>query len=491
MNSPLTITLSKNAPKRCDLFIIPLSKVSALSIPHSVDKETARTLKLLVKTPSFLEKQGSFTLLYTPTSHYLNHLLINATSTTTVDWRSIGGTIGHAFHDHSPQSVVIDLSLFKCTLSCIQSLVEGIGLGSYRFTTYKTTPKRLPNIKITLITSTSPPSFKNAILAGERFAAATNMARDWANMPANDLNPATFVTMAQRVLKGSSVSVSVIDAIQAKKLGMMALLGVGKGSVTPPRLLVMKYNIKTNTKKGNRPIALVGKGVTFDTGGISIKGSTGMSAMKADMSGAAAVLAAMVTLSQFKPTTSVLGLIPLAENMPDGGAQRPGDIVTAMNGKHIEILNTDAEGRLILADALCYAVTQGACKIVDIATLTGACGVALGDLAMGLLSNNEGEANAMKLAAEKTGERVWQLPLYDDYIDYLESNIADIAHCSEGRGGGTCTAAKFLEQFVDQVPWVHLDIASVMIQKKNKGVQVKGMAGAGARNLVQYILDQS
>lgn len=502
----ITFTLSLKKMTRCDLFVLPISDDTAKTATAHLDKETSQTIKHVLKTSlktpsvlgtSFLSRVGSSTILYTPSSPSLNHLLINVgfkmankTVTKETDWRAMGGTVGHALHHYRPRSVTIDVSSLTCSPDVIQQWVEGVLLGAYRFTDYKTKKNPLPKIDVTLLVKNISPPLREALSTGEWFAHATNRARDWATMPANDLNPETFVTIAKKVLKGSGVSVSVIDGTAAKKRGMNALLGVGKGSSIPPRLLVMKYNIKQNNKQKNRPIALVGKGVTFDTGGISLKPSKGMSDMKADMSGAAAVLSTMVALGQFKPKLPVLGLIPLAENMPGGLAQRPGDVVTAMNGKTIEILNTDAEGRLILADALCYAVEEGASKIVDIATLTGACGVALGELAMGLLSNSDSEVAAMKGAAEKTGERVWQLPLYAEYLEYLESGIADIAHCSEGRYGGTCTAAKFLEQFVNDTPWIHLDIASVMIQKKNKGAQVKGMSGAGARNLIQYVLDQ-
>ncbi len=480
----ISFKLLTQAPKQSALFILPIAINQSLQLPSYLSSDITKTIHALTNTSPFSNNYG-YQVLYSPFSNYLNHLIINVTHLT--DWHRIGGDIGHQLHTLYPKSVTIDLSVLSLSETSIQALVEGIILGSYRFLDYKTNPSRLNKLTISIVNSQSSSTLQQAITTGERFGAATNRARNWANMPSNDLNPDRFTAIAKQLLKSTSIQLSVIDHHKAKKLGMNGLIGVGQGSAIPPRLLVMKYNIK----RGDRPIALVGKGVTFDTGGISIKGSKGMSDMKADMSGAAAVLSAMITIDQFKPNVPILALIPLAENMPDGAAQRPGDVITAMNGKTIEIINTDAEGRLILADALCYAVKQKASKIVDIATLTGACGVALGELAMGLMTNNDQEANTMKSAAEKTGERVWQLPLYDEYIDYLESTVADIAHCSEGRYGGTCTAAKFLEQFVDDLPWIHLDIASVMSQKKNKGTHVKGMSGAGTRNLIQFILDQA
>jgi len=248
-----------------------------------------------------------------------------------------------------------------------------------------------------------------------------------------------------------------------------------------PYMLVIDYQ-----GSSEKPVALVGKGVTFDSGGISIKPASHMDEMKGDMSGAAAVLAAILGLVELQVKKHVLGIIPLVENMPSGTAQRPGDIVKAMNGKTIEILNTDAEGRLILADALCYAVKEKSQLLIDIATLTGACSIALGDAATAILGNKQSVINQFLENSELTGERLWQLPLYDAYLDYLKSDNADIANCTTNRLAGTCTAAKFLEQFVDETPWIHFDIASTNFYSKASGYTVKGMSGVGVRTLIEY-----
>jgi len=406
-----------------------------------------------------------------------------------IDWRFLGGIVGQTCQKTHPKSVAIDLRPDNLpqpiTPRQIQDIIEGIHLGAFRMTAFKSNPTTLPDITVSLLGIDSPDTSVSEV--GEEMAHTTNRAREWAMMPANILNPDTFAKLAFELFSGTDVRVSVIDQEEAIKLGMNALVGVGKGSVTPPRLLVLSYGITPDA----RPVTLVGKGVTFDTGGISIKPSSGMNQMKGDMSGAAAVLSAMKGVASLTPKLPILALIPLAENMPDGNAQRPGDVVTAMNGKTIEILNTDAEGRLILADALCYAVSQKADIIIDIATLTGACKVALGDQAMGLFTNTDALSTEIMAAAAITGERAWPLPLYDEYRKALDSDIADIAHCSEGRYGGSCTAAKFLEQFVSNTPWVHLDIASVMTDTASEGHRVKGMSGAGGRLLLQFLLNRA
>ncbi len=360
----------------------------------------------------------------------------------------------------------------------IQALSEGCEMGYYQFTRFKKQRDDVFNVA-----SVSLIGDESAIEAGRIIGQSVNIARDLANRPANDLTPDSFIAHAKKHFAKSSVSVSVIDAKKAKQLGMNGLLAVGQGSLYPPAMLVLEYN---NAPK-QKPTALVGKGVTFDTGGISIKPGKGMSDMKGDMGGAAAVFGAFNALSQLKKKVHILGLIPLAENMPSSKAQRPGDILTMMNGTTVEVINTDAEGRLILADALHYTVTQGAKSILDIATLTGACSVALGNESAAILGNDDTLISAMKTASQHTGEKVWQMPLFDEFLEYIKSPVADIMNAVETKGGGVCTAAKFLEQFVGKTPWIHVDMASVMSNGSTKGYQVKGMSGYGVRTLVEWV----
>lgn len=375
----------------------------------------------------------------------------------------------------------------------IQAMTEGLILGGYQFQEFKDLHKpksetvcknlvmRLPD------TTKMTAKLKKSVKLGTLTATATNMARDLENRPANVLYPQKFVEIATYLFADMpNISISVISADEARELGMNAFLGVAQGSVHEPYFLTITYNGIPDSVTPT--IAVVGKGVTFDSGGISIKPANNMDEMKGDMSGSAAVLTAMWTIAQLAPSKHILALLPLVENMPSGSAQRPGDIVTAMNGKTIEVINTDAEGRLILADAICYAVSKGVKEIVDIATLTGACSIALGDVASAIVGNHQPLIDRFLKQSKEIGERLWQLPLYSDYFDYLKSDVADMMNCSTNRLAGTATGAKFLEQFVDNAHWVHLDIASTNHDASTKGYAIRGMSGVGTRTLIGYLM---
>ncbi len=375
---------------------------------------------------------------------------------------------------------------------CIEATVEGVQLGGYRFLRYldeKKAKEKTPTLTSAtlLIDGAIKASHQNALDKAFAAAVGVNIARNLANTPANDLTPSRFVEIAKTQFgSDKAFTLTVIDEAQAKELGMGSFLSVAIGSDEPSFILAVSY---APVKKG-KTIGLVGKGVTFDTGGVSIKPALRMSEMKGDMSGAAAVFGTLTAIQMLRPQQNVLAVMPLTENMINGKATRPGDIVRAMNGKTIEILNTDAEGRLILADALYWAAQQGADELIDIATLTGACTVALGDLRAGLMGNNAKMIRKMQAIGEKTGDKLWEMPMDDEYFDLLKSESADMANCSEGRLAGTITAAKFLEQFVDKTPWIHLDIAGPMHYSKAFGYQVPGMSGTGVRNLLGYVLTQ-
>jgi len=367
----------------------------------------------------------------------------------------------------------------------IQWICEGFYLGDYRFSGQKQTVDSDQKKEFALsLYIPKTKDFSSAIHVGTTLALAQNMARDLANTPANHLTPKAFVDTIKESAKQTSLSVKVHDKKFAHKHQMGAFLAVAQGSVEEPYILEITLNPSSQP-----PIILVGKGVTFDTGGISIKPSMSMALMKGDMSGAAAVAGAMTALAKMPIKTHVKAIIPLVENMPSGSAYKPGDVVQAMNKKSIEIINTDAEGRLILADALCLATTYKPRLIIDIATLTGACSVALGNVASAILGNPQKEVTAFLKRQEDVGEKLWQLPLYEEYQDYLESSVADVKHCAENRFAGTATAATFLQYFVDNIPWIHLDIASTMENKSSKGYCVKGMSGSGTRTLIQAVLD--
>ena len=328
--------------------------------------------------------------------------------------------------------------------------------------------------------------FEQGFESGLIVSSAVYKARDMANHPSNLLQPRHVIDFAKRIFVNTAVDVHVIDEDEAKDLGMGAFLGVGQGSDQASYMLRLSYNLNVD----DAPIALIGKGVTFDSGGISIKPSKNMEEMKADMTGAATVIASVYAAQKMQLKQPVIALIPLVENMPSGKAQKPGDVVTAMNGKRIEIINTDAEGRLVMADALCYAQRFSPKYMIDIATLTGSCVVALGTLASGLFSNDAALTEALLGLETKSCERLWHLPLYDDFQEDLKSDVADLLNCSQSRYGGASTAAKFLENFV-QGPWAHLDIAPTMSSAVAKGVRNKGMTGEGVRTLIALLQQES
>jgi leucyl aminopeptidase len=317
---------------------------------------------------------------------------------------------------------------------------------------------------------------------GRVLAEAQNFARDLVNEPANRLNPTVLAERARAAAAEAGLDFEVLDQDRMRQLGMGALLGVAQGSDEPPALIILRYSPANASSPDH--LALVGKGVTFDTGGISIKPADGMEKMKYDMAGGAAVIAAMRAIGLLKPGVRVTGFIPAVENHISGRAQRPGDIVTALNGKTVEVLNTDAEGRLILADALTYAARLGCTHMVDAATLTGAVVVALGHIYIGGFASDQALFDKLRNAAQSEGERVWQMPLDEDYRDYLKSAFADLPNVG-GRHGGAITAAYFLKEFTEGKPWVHLDIAGTAWADDAKPFASKGPTGVPVRTFVR------
>lgn len=372
---------------------------------------------------------------------------------------------------------------------CARAVAEGAILGAYRFLRYKAEPEEDDRAELERLTIVERDDGKVAGMAeaarrGAVLAEATNLARDLANEPANALSPTELAARAEAVAREGGLQFEAMEREEMERRGMGSLLSVARGSAQPPKLVRMGY--KGRGGEGY-DLALVGKGITFDTGGISIKPAAGMEAMKADMTGAASVIAAMQAIAALRPKADVLALAPCTENMPGGNASRPGDVVAAMNGVTIEILNTDAEGRLVLADGLCYARELGARHLVDVATLTGAIGIALGEQCYGLMTNDDALARRVEAAAEAAGERSWRLPTFKEYGEQLKSDVADVKNVG-GRPAGSITAAKFLERFVDRTPWVHLDIAGVDMASKDNGWITKGASGQGVRALVNLAL---
>jgi leucyl aminopeptidase len=368
-----------------------------------------------------------------------------------------------------------------------QAVTEGALLGLYDFRRHITKEADYGQVReLTLVAAGEEERKKmeSGCRRGRVLAEATNLARDMANEPANYMTPAIMAERAGELAKGYGLECRVLERAEMQELGMGALLGVAQGSREPPRLIVLNYRGRDSAEVD---LALVGKGITFDSGGISIKPSEKMGEMKGDMAGGAAVLAAMSVVGQLKPKINVVALVPATENLPDGSALKPGDVITALGGKTIEVVNTDAEGRLVLADALGYAGKLGAKAIVDVATLTGSCRIALGDICSGLFGNRQELTDRVIKAAAEAGELVWQLPMYEQYKEQNKSDVADIKN-SGGRYGGAITAAQFLAEFVADTPWVHLDIAGTFLSDKERGCLVKGATGVPVRTLVNLVM---
>jgi len=368
-----------------------------------------------------------------------------------------------------------------------QAVTEGALLGSYSFRRHMTKEAEHGELKqLTIVEAdeTKLPLLQQGSYKGRVLAEATKLARDMVNEPANYMTPSRMAEVAASLAQTYGLELEVLEREQMRELGMGVLLGVTQGSRQPPKFIVLHYR---RDDSAQIDLALVGKGITFDSGGISIKPSEGMEEMKSDMAGGAVVMAVISAVAQIKPKINVVAIAPCTENLPSGEALKPGDVLTAMNGKTIEIISTDAEGRLILADALSYANKLGAKRIVDVATLTGACHIALGNDCSGVFGNNQELVDKLIAASVDAGELMWQLPLYEQAKEQLKSEVADIKNVG-GKWGGAITAAHFLAEFAGNTPWVHLDIAGTSLSEKDRGYIVKGATGVAVRTLVNLAL---
>jgi len=400
-------------------------------------------------------------------------------------YRKLGAVISDAAERLNAQTVAIaDDSLEIASEENASAFIEGFVLNGYRFDQYKSNKEDKPKAVAEIQICSSPKIAEKVISETLEICKATIFARDLVNMPPLDCTPSFLVRKAKELAKRSKLAIQVLDRERLKKMGANSLLSVAKGSSEPPYLIKLTYKPKG---RAARVLSLVGKGVTFDSGGLSIKTASGMESMKCDMSGAAAVLASMQAISVLKPRMEVRAYIPTTENMINGQATRPGDVVRAMSGKSIEILNTDAEGRLILADALCLAEKEKCDSIIDLATLTGACMVALGSEYAGLFCENDKMVERLISAGELSGERLWRMPLAPEYKDLIKSPTADIKNTG-GPYGGAITAALFLKEFVKTDKWAHLDIAGPAFADGPKGFIKKGGVGFGVRTICRYVL---
>ena len=350
----------------------------------------------------------------------------------------------------------------------------------YRSSRRETKPDSVKSVTLIAAGASSAKQLGAGIERGMILGEAANAAREMVNTPSNDMTPTHLAERAKAIAKKGRMKITVLDVPAMKRLGMGSFLSVAAGSSEPPKMIALEYR---GDPKSRTVLGLVGKGITFDTGGISLKPALDMDAMKGDMAGGATVLAAMSAIAALKPKSNVIGIVAASENMPSGRATKPGDVVRAMNGKSIEVINTDAEGRLVLADGLCWARKLGATHLVDIATLTGAAVVAFGHTTTGVMANDRELVDLFHRAARPYGERYWELPLFPEYAELIRSPIADMKN-SGGRPAGTIFGAMFIKEFVDDRPWIHLDIAGTSWAEKDAGHIVKGPTAVGLRPMV-------
>jgi leucyl aminopeptidase len=366
-----------------------------------------------------------------------------------------------------------------------QAITEGLVLASYSGDRYKSGERSGPPADQTVVVdrrAADAPSLERAVERGRILAESCNIARDLCNEPSNVLTPSVFAESAAGIGRLVGLSVQVLDEDDLTRLNMGLLLGVGRGSAEPPRMIVLRHD--PPGAPATPVLGLVGKGITFDTGGISIKPADGMEKMKDDMAGGAAVVGALRAIALLKAPIRVVGIVPTAENMPGSRAIKPGDVLTGGSGKTVEVINTDAEGRLILGDGLWYAQQLGATHLVDVATLTGACVVALGRAASGLFGQPDAWIDVIRKVSQRAGDRCWPMPLYEEYADQLRSEIADMMNTG-GRPAGACTAAMFLKEFAGGLPWAHLDIAGTAWTDDPKPWLAKGPTGVAVRTLTE------
>jgi leucyl aminopeptidase len=480
----------------CDLLAFPIFEDEELDSPalKALDKILRGSLRSVFSSREFKPEVFQTCRIFNPAGLKARHLLLigagKKSQYQAARLREVAGAAVRAARSISCRAVA-----FLCRgdqLAGIASRVvaEGALYANYEADIYKTRDKEERDITELFILFEAPVAERDAqsaIQKGIVVGEATNFVRTLANEPSNILTPSQFAERALSMGSKAGLTIRILEKAEMEKLGMNTLLAVSRGSDEPPKLIVIQTKNAESKRRSRSPLyALVGKGVTFDSGGISIKPSEKMEDMKGDMAGGAAVLGAMLALAQLQTRHSVIGLIPAVENLPSGRAAKPGDVVKSFLGKTVEIINTDAEGRLILADALAYARKMGASSIIDIATLTGAIVVALGHLNAGMMGTDQKLMDRLRSNCRITGEGLWQLPLDDEYRKAIRSDIADMKNVGD-RAAGAITAAKFLQEFVEDTPWVHLDIAGMDLDHDGRPFACKGATGFGVRTLVQLL----
>ena len=459
-----------------------------------IDQSVGGLLHKLAKSGEISGKALEFTLIHAPAGMKAARLLLAGAGKKEqfngAMVRKIAGAALRYLKARSIKQFVFLAREGESTQETAQAFVEGAITANFETDKYKTDKKNGKAIETTALagySASEKAAGEKGIALGTIVAEAQNFTRDLVNEPSNKLTPRILAEKAEGMAKSAGLSVDILDEKRIAEMKMGALLGVAQGSVEPPRMMVVTYT-PANAKPGAPVIGLVGKAVTFDTGGISIKPSDGMEKMKYDMAGGATMLGVMRALAALKPAVKVICVVPSTENMPGGKAQKPGDIQTSMSGKTIEVLNTDAEGRLILADAIHYAKQLGATHLIDAATLTGAIVVALAHVNVGVFGTNQAFTDKLLASAKAAGEKMWPMPMDDEYREFIKGSFADIQNIGSGKGGGAITGAMFIREFAGDTPWIHLDIAGTAWNDDAKPWLAKGPTGVALRTLVNLVM---
>ena len=459
-----------------------------------IDKAAGGLLQKLAGSGEITGKTLEFTLIHGPAGMKAARLLlVGAGKKEQFNSATIRKIAGAALRYLKARSVKRFAFLARegdATQESAQAFAEGTITADFETDKYKTEKKNGKNIETAALAGYSAAeksAGEKGLAQGNVIAEAQNFTRDLVNEPSNKLTPRILAEKAEAMAKSAGLSVDILDEKRIAAMKMGALLSVAQGSVEPPRMMVITYT-PANVKAGAPVIGLVGKAVTFDTGGISIKPADGMEKMKYDMAGGATMLGVMRALAALKPGVKVICVVPSTENMPGGKAQKPGDIQTSMSGKTIEVLNTDAEGRLILADGVHYAKQLGATHLIDAATLTGAIVVALANVNVGVFGTNQAFTDKLLASAKASGEKMWPMPMDDEYREFIKGSFADIQNIGSGKGGGAITGAMFIREFAGDTPWIHLDIAGTAWNDEAKPWLAKGPTGVALRTLVHLVM---
>jgi len=478
----------------CELLALPVPEPGTLTAPAAaVDRAVGGRLSELARAEGFTGKQGTTLTLFAPDAPFRQVTLvgIGARPSPEALRRYAAVAVRRARDTHATRVALASGVDGPAVVEHVRAVVEGAGLGAYRFDRYRASDGTPAVEDATIIAAGGDRTSLGAALGlGEAAVQATCLARDLVNEPANVLTPTALADAARAVAEGGRMRCRIIELDEARTMGMGLFAAVAAASDQPAKFIVMEYEPggSAGKKAGGRRVALVGKGITFDSGGLSIKTAGGMATMKGDMGGAAAVVGAMSGLRAYDVPVRVLGVAAATENMISGRAVKPGDIVRGLGGKTVEINNTDAEGRLVLADALAFAAREGATELIDLATLTGSCVIALGDHTAGLMGNDQALMDRILRAGAEAGEQIWQLPMYEEFLDAMRGDISDLKN-SGGRQAGAERAAAFMGEFVGGTPWAHLDIAGPAFYDEKFAAPYisSGGTGFGVRTLLRYL----